>query len=69
MFRFILGELDIEVKVVRDKKRNQYRKNDVSVKVKVRYDNDYLDVDIDKGKIKEYCDGFVDSLKGNNIDK
>ena len=38
MFRFILGELDIEVKVVKDKKKNQYSKSDVSVKCKIRYD-------------------------------
>ncbi len=68
MFRFILGELDIEVKVVKDKK-NQYSKSDVSVKCKIRYDNDYIEIDIDKGKVKEYCDGFVDSLKGNNNEK
>jgi|TARA_R100000656_G_scaffold34379_2_gene29414 hypothetical protein len=51
MFKLVLGKLDVDVKVVKDRKKNQYSKSDISVKIKIKYDDGYVDVDVDKGKL------------------
>jgi len=52
MFKLVVGKLSVDMKLKRDRKRNQYHKSDVTIKMKIRYDEDYIDVDIDKGKIE-----------------
>jgi len=64
MFKLVLGKLDVDVKVLKDRKKNQYSKSDLAVKIKIKYDDDYIDVDVDKGKLKDVVDDWVSDISG-----
>jgi len=35
------------------------------VKIKIKYDDDYIDVDVDKGKLKDVVDDWVSDISGD----